>query len=109
MMGLMSPVCESDYCGNNSMLKDNLHLCHNENRQSDQFSVNLKCQEDNTSNIISSESNNNLFVENDKTIKRNTFGFFDINSDDAIKKLNDNINKRMTLSNNRESKDFNNS
>jgi len=107
-MGLMSPICESDFVGNTSILKDNLHLCQNQKRQSDQFSVNLKCQEDNISNKLSAESNTNLYVENDKSIKRNTFGFFDVNSQDAIKKLNDNINKRMTLSNDREFKDLNN-
>ncbi|ORX45618.1 hypothetical protein BCR36DRAFT_414480 [Piromyces finnis] len=107
-IGLMSPICESDYDGNKNVFKDNLHLCRKNTKESDQFSVNIKCQEDNCSTKLSANSNINLYVETEKSIKRNTFGFFDVNSEDAIRKLNENINKRMTLSNEREFKDVNN-
>ncbi|ORY58951.1 hypothetical protein LY90DRAFT_668916 [Neocallimastix californiae] len=116
---LMSPVCESDHISDNKIeIIDKLHLNQDEisikKRNSGQFSVNLECKEDEEKYEKSSNNSSNcdLHQENTNTEmiqnKRNTFGFFDINSKDALRTLNENINKRMTLSNQKDSQDMNN-
>lgn len=112
---LMSPVCESDLRNNDIEVIDNLHLCgkSNSNRKSEQFSVNIVCKEDEDNNEKNSNYSSYCDISNDdKTVeklsnKRNTFGYLDINSENAIKTINENINKRMTLSNQRDTQDIN--
>jgi len=111
---LMSPVCEWDNKNNDEIeMQNNLHDKHCKERKSGKFSVNLECKKDDEN--YDNNSNNKSYCEhttNNKydekySNKRNTFGFLDLNSEDALKSLNDNINKNMILSNQRESRDIN--
>jgi len=108
----MSPVCESDFGGNRKEFENDSFSYQNNNtinEDNEQSSSNKEEEaEDYDKKTAESSSNYNDENENPKPSKRNTFGFFDSNSINAIKQINENINKRMTLSNQRDSKDLNN-